>query len=65
MLNKPLKQSFKEKYVSWNIRSDPGPGGKYKVDRKDIIGWLEHSTEDLSDKLMPTKVIDKSFKKYG
>ena len=65
VLNKPPKQSFKEKYVSWKIRSDPGPGGKYKVDRKDIIGWLEHSTEDLSDKLMPTKVIEKAFKKYG
>jgi hypothetical protein len=39
--NKPIKQAFKKQYVSWKIRSDPGPGGKYKVDRKDVISWLE------------------------
>ncbi|KAL2635852.1 hypothetical protein R1flu_007331 [Riccia fluitans] len=30
--NKPIKLAFKTRYVSWKIASDPGPGGKNKVD---------------------------------
>jgi hypothetical protein len=46
--NKPIKQAFKKRYVSWKIASHPGPGGKYKVDRKDVISWLEPSIEDVN-----------------
>ena len=46
--NKPLKQAFKKRYVSWKIRSDPCPGGKYNVDRQDVICWLDEAAENLT-----------------
>ena len=39
--NKPIKHAFKKRYVSWKIASDPGPGGKYKVDHEYVLSWLE------------------------
>lgn len=63
--NKPLKQAFKKRYVSWKIRSDPGPGGKYKVDRRDIITWLEESMEEVNSHMAPQSQIAKAFNTYG
>ena len=63
--NKPIKQTFKKRYVSWKIRSDPGPGGKYKVDRKDVISWLEDSMEEVNQKMSTSSQVSKAFAKYG
>jgi hypothetical protein len=63
--NKPIKQAFKKRYVSWKIRNDPGPGGKYKVERRDILSWLEESMEEVNEKLTPSSQIAKSFSMYG
>lgn len=63
--NKPIKQAFKKRYVSWKIRNDPGPGGKYKVDRKDVIIWLEEAVEEVDTKMSTTKQISKAFAQYG
>jgi hypothetical protein len=41
--NKPIKQVIKKQFVSWKIPADPGPGGKYKVDQKYVISWLEEA----------------------
>jgi hypothetical protein len=35
--NKPIKQAFKKRYLSCKIHGDPGPGGKYKVERRDAL----------------------------
>ena len=43
--NKPIKQAFKTRYVSWKITSDPGPEGKYKVDRKDVVSSLDNRSK--------------------
>ena len=40
--NKPIKQAF-NLYVARPTRSDPGPEGKYKVERSDVIQWLEEA----------------------
>jgi DDE superfamily endonuclease len=42
IVNRPIKQAFKKQYVSWKIRSDPGPGEKYKVET------LEDSMEEVN-----------------
>lgn len=63
--NKPLKQKFKQLYVAWKIRSDPGPGGKYKVDRKNVISWLEVATEEVNDIFQRNSAIQKAFLTYG
>ncbi|KAL2631239.1 hypothetical protein R1flu_015925 [Riccia fluitans] len=63
--NKPIKQAFKTRYVSWKIASDPGPGGKYKVDRKDVISWLEKSIEDVNARMSTRSEVAKAFVTYG
>jgi hypothetical protein len=63
--NKPLKQAFKKRYVSWNIRSDPGPGQKSKIYHKDIIGWLEEAIEEVDSNLLSIFRISKAFLAYG
>jgi hypothetical protein len=65
ILNKPLKQAFKKRYTSWKIRSDPGPGKKYKVDRKDVFCWLEEAHEELEEKMRANCTVSKSFTAYG
>jgi hypothetical protein len=51
IVNKPLKQAFKKCDISWKIRSDPGPGEKYKPDRKVVIDWLEEVVEEVEKNL--------------
>ena len=63
--NKPIKQAFNQRYVSWKIRSDPGPGGKYKVDQKDVISWQEDAMEEVNKKMSTSSQIFKAFTKYG
>lgn len=63
--NKPIKQAFKKRYVSWKIRSDPGPGGKYKVERSDVIQWLEEAFEEVDNNLASLLRISKAFSAYG
>ena len=63
--NKPIKQAFKKRYVSWKIRSDPGPGGKYKVERSDVIQWFEEAFEEVDNNLASLLRISKAFSAYG
>ena len=63
--NKPIKQAFKKRYVSWKMRSDPGPGGKYKVERGDVISWLEQSIEDVNTAMSTNSEVSKAFATYG
>ena len=63
--NKPIKQAFKKRYVSWKIRSDPGPGGKYKIERSDVIQWLEEAIEEVDGNLASGSRIAKAFAIYG
>ena len=63
--NKAIKQAFKKRYVSWKIASDPGPGGKYKVDRKDVLSWLEQAIEDVNAHMSSGSEVAKAFATYG
>ena len=63
--NKPIKQAFKKRYMSWKIASDPGPGGKYKVDRKDVLSWLEQAIEDVNAHMSSGSEVAKAFATYG
>ncbi len=64
IVNKPLKQAFKKRYTSWEIRSDPGPGKKYKVNRKDVLCWLEEAHEELEE-MNDNYAVSKSFVANG
>lgn len=63
--NKPIKQAFKKRYVSWKMKVDPGPGGKYKVDWKDVLSWLEEALEEVDAHLKMGNKTGKAFAKYG
>ena len=63
--NKPIKQAFKKSYVSFKLKNDPGPGGKYKISRDDIFSWLEIAVEDFNEKMGPSEAIGKAFGCYG
>ena len=65
VINKPLKAAFKRRYCAFKMRSDPGPGGKYKVERDDVLVWIEEATKELSRKLLVDRSIAGAFKKYG
>ncbi len=64
-VNKPLKQSFKRMYCSWKMQNDPGPGGKYKVPRDNVIQWIEDSVRSFNQNQEDNKGIAHAFKKYG
>jgi hypothetical protein len=65
VLNKPLKAAFKRRYCSWKMRSDPGPGGKYKVNRDDVLVWIEDAAKEVSRNLLVDRSIAAAFRKYG
>jgi len=41
--NKPIKGFVKSSFLRWKVSQPLPPGGKYKVDRKQVIGWIEES----------------------
>ena len=63
--NKPIKQAFKQRFVAWKMRSDRGPGGKYKVERSDVIQWLEEAFEEVNSNFAPLLRISEAFSAYG
>jgi adenosine deaminase len=63
--NKPIKQAFKKQCASWKICADPGPGGKHKVDQKDVLSWLEKAMEEVNTKLSTNSQVSKTFASYG
>ncbi len=65
VVNKPLKQRFKQQYCAYKTNTDPGPGGKYKLHRDTILTWLERSFENFNRANEDNKTIQKAFKRYG
>jgi hypothetical protein len=65
LVNKPLKASFKKQYCCWKIRTDPGPGKKYKIQRDLVITWLENATTDINNQMKEQKSIEKAFLTFG
>lgn len=65
IVNKPVKQEFKKKYTAWKIRQDPGPGEKYKVEREDVIYWLEEAVKDFDKSSFEARKIQKAFEFCG
>ena len=51
--------------MSWKMQVDPGPGAKYKVDRWDVLSWLEESMEEVNQKMSMDSQISKAFAAYG
>ncbi|OQR99394.1 hypothetical protein THRCLA_21848 [Thraustotheca clavata] len=60
-----LKASFKRRYCEFNIRNDPGPGGKYKVQRGRILEWIEIATHDIDSAQAASQGFAAAFRKYG
>jgi hypothetical protein len=65
VVNKPLKQRFKQLYTAYKLRNDPGAGKKVKVKRDDVLLWLEQAIGDFNEKNLNGRLLEKSFKKYG
>lgn len=65
VVNKPLKQRFKQLYTAYKLRNDPGAGKKVKVKRDDVLLWLEQAIGDFNEKNLEGRLLEKSFKKYG
>jgi hypothetical protein len=47
------------------MRSDPGPDGKYKLYRNNIICWLKEAFEEVNHNLYSLNRISKAFTAYG
>jgi hypothetical protein len=41
------------------------PGSKYKVNRKDMIEWIEEAVSELNEKAVPERKIAQMFTKLG
>jgi hypothetical protein len=65
VVNKPLKQRFKQLYTAYKLRNDPGAGKKVKVKRDDVLLWLEQAICEFNEKNIEGRLLEKSFKKYG
>ncbi len=65
VVNKPLKQRFKQLYTAYKLRNDPGAGKKVKVKRDDVLLWLEQAICEFNEKNHDGRLLEKSFKKYG
>lgn len=65
VINKPVKQRFKQLYTGYKIRADPGAGGIVKAKRDDVLTWLETSFIEYNEKHSDIRTIAKSFKKCG
>jgi hypothetical protein len=63
--NKPLKQRFRQLYNQFKIRNDPGPGGKYKVERDDVLVWLEQGISEFNAANKNKRTIEHAFRRYG
>jgi hypothetical protein len=65
VVNKPLKQRFKQIYTAYKLRNDPGPGKKVKVQRDDVLVWLEQAIAEFNQANEANRLIERSFKKFG
>jgi hypothetical protein len=47
--NKPIKEYIKKRFRLWKIKQSLPAGSKYKVDRKDIIEWIEEAVSEMNE----------------
>jgi DDE superfamily endonuclease len=65
IVNKPIKAAFKRSYCAFKMRNDPGPGGKYVVDRDDVLVWIEEAMKEVNKSQAARNGIGHAFRKYG
>ena len=63
--NKPVKQRVKVQYGEWKISQDVPIGGKYKVDRKTFVKWVESAVKEFEQQVRMRRGIYKSFQTCG
>ncbi|EEY60100.1 uncharacterized protein PITG_12410 [Phytophthora infestans T30-4] len=57
-VNRPLKAAIKKIFMRWKVSQTIPPGGKYKVDRVQVIQWVEEAVSMVNEKQNSDRKID-------
>ncbi|KAJ8559047.1 hypothetical protein ON010_g8401 [Phytophthora cinnamomi] len=63
--NHPLKAAIKKKFLQWKISKRIPPGGKYQVDRMQVIHWVEEAVSAMNETQSSDGKIEYMFNKLG
>ncbi|KAE8876591.1 hypothetical protein PF011_g28962 [Phytophthora fragariae] len=63
--NRPLKAVVKKKFLQWKLSQKIPPGGKYKVDRVQVIHWVEEAVSAVNENQSSDRKIEYMFNKLG
>jgi hypothetical protein len=63
--NAPLKSDVKKRFLRWKISQVVRPGGKYKVDRKQVIHWIEDAIQHLNETQANERKVEYMFGRLG
>ncbi|EEY56823.1 cleavage induced hypothetical protein [Phytophthora infestans T30-4] len=64
-VNRPLKAAIKKNFMRWKVSQTIPPGGKYKVDRVQVIQWVEEAVSMVNEKQNSDRKIEYMFKRLG
>ncbi|KAF4127771.1 hypothetical protein GN958_ATG23002 [Phytophthora infestans] len=64
-VNRPLKAAIKKIFMRWKVSQTIPPGGKYKVDRVQVIQWVEEAVSMVNEKQNSDRKIEYMFKRLG
>ncbi|ETL81857.1 hypothetical protein L917_17898 [Phytophthora nicotianae] len=63
--NRPLKTATKKKFLRWKVSQTIPPGGKYKVDRVQVIRWVEEAVLVVNEQQETSRKVEYMFNRLG
>ncbi|ETK70811.1 hypothetical protein L915_21861, partial [Phytophthora nicotianae] len=63
--NRPLKTATKNKFLRWKVSQTIPPGGKYKVDRVQVIRWVEEAVLVVNEQQETSRKVEYMFNRLG
>ncbi|ETP26870.1 hypothetical protein F441_00547 [Phytophthora nicotianae CJ01A1] len=63
--NRPLKTAIKKKFFRWKVSQTIPPGGKYKVDRVQVIHWVEEAVVVVNEQMETSRKVEYMFNRLG
>lgn len=59
--NRPLKVAIKKKFLQWKVSQTIPAGGKYKVDRVQMIHWIEEAVSMVNEQQTSARKVEYMF----
>ena len=63
--NRPLKAYIKKQFLAWKVSQSIPPGGRYTVDRTQVIHWVEEAVSDVNERQQSDRKIEYMFTRLG